>query len=287
MRILEFYNIWIKDCLTWPINYVKRKIKIKNIIPRLRKPIDSETIYINIHEWGGYPLKRRKNIKGIPPFECGLLYQLIRFSQQSTDKSIVLSITISDIDKYCHLSEIHKFCSNIYSVPNDGMDFSGYEHFYNHISNNRNAYVILTNSSVNSIQSDFLDSYISFMEHNPDVGILGVSASSMYYHTLLRNNFNPHIQSFFLLTTISVLNEIVKYNHNLFPGIGETNKHLLIRNGEVLLSKIALELGYNLAVIVDHNVTKLNYINYPFPKGDLRRFVKNPNAITSIINPKP
>ena len=109
--------------------------------------------------------------------------------------------------------------------------------------------VILTNSSVNAAQNDFLESYIHCMERHPQIGIFGYFLLYRMFQSLVRNNFTPHLQSFFLLTTTSVLREIAASNQNRFPGAGIGLKLLLIRKGEVALSRLVLRLGYRLAVI--------------------------------------
>lgn len=277
-RISDFYNIWVNDIILSLLP--SKKIIIKS---KLRTPINSKNVYVEIHEWGGYDIIRSKKINNIVPFECGLKYQIERFCQYRNKGKVHLTITMSDSWKSNHLDYIKSNCDCFLDVNNIGMDFSGYSTFFKRIVHQSNSYVILTNSSVNSFQSDFLDSYINFMECNKDVGLLGISCSSKYYHTLLRNNYNPHIQSFFILSTIDVLKEIVDLNGGVFPGIGITNKHLLIRNGEVLLSKLALQLGYKLAVVTENGVSKISYDNYPFPKGDYRCITLHPNTIFPII----
>lgn len=124
------------------------------------------------------------------------------------------------------------------------------------------------------------------MDQNPDIGILGVSYNSRCYQSLIYNNFNPHIQSFFLLTTIEVLNEIVELNHQVFPGKGVRYKLLLIRKGELALSSLALKLGYALAVVQEDG-SVLKFDRYTgrdaFLPGDMRIYVNNPNSINPIV----
>lgn len=275
----NWFSIWCSDI----------SFKYKQICNRAginREPVVSHDILVCIHEWGGYKQKRRKSIKGINDFECGLKFQLERFNNQILDSkwSKMINLTISDIDKFDYKCLLNNKIDAIHGVDNMGMDFSGYSFFYELIKNRSNSYVILTNSSVNKIQTDFLQGYIDYMENNPDVGILGISASSKYYHTLRRWNFNPHLQSFFLLTTIDVLNKIVNSNNGIFPGKFELNKHLLIRNGEVMLSQLAIRIGFNLAIVRDNGeVIKFNNQSYPLPTGDLRKYIKSPNSINPII----
>lgn len=281
-KIKEFYLIWIQDILVYPYNYLMLKKRQKKIIPLVRKEKCGKTVFVEIHEWGGYNGKRIKKVNRLPQFEVGLNAQLDRFCNYRGMYSLDITVTISDIDRAQNLDSITKVSDRVFEVDNRGMDFSGYSKFYSFIKDKNNSYVILTNTSINSMKNDFLDSYIEYMECNKDVGMLGISCSSKYYHTLLRNNYNPHLQSFFILTTIEVLNNIVKKNKGIFPGKGIVNKHLLIREGEVLLSRLALLNGYNLAVVTDNGVVKFNYNSYPFPKGDLRLYVKLPNYINLI-----
>lgn len=282
--VIDFFKVWIFDALFYPIKWVKNRALKSKIPTTQRADIESSVIHVCVHEWGGYPIVRSKKIKNIPQFECGLKYQIDRFAKYRKQNKVRLTVTISDPFLHENLNWIQCNSDQVLTVPNLGMDFSGYAHFYESIKNLPNSYVILTNSSVNSLQEDFLDSFIQYMNENRDVGLLGVSCSSKYYHTFIRNNYNPHIQSFFILTTISVLKEIVNRNNHKFPGTGIVNKHLLIRNGEVLISRRALELGYNLSIVYNHQVVKFNYRHYPFPKTDLRQSSIHPNAITKLIN---
>ncbi|MDR6527678.1 hypothetical protein J2787_003070 [Chryseobacterium rhizosphaerae] len=260
-------------------------------IKKKRSAVAGNTIRINIHEWGGYPLKRSKKVNVIPEFECGLYYQLERFTKDDgLDKNV--SVTISEITRHQHLEYIKSKVENVFSVSNDGMDFSGYNFFYESIKDLPNSYVILTNSSVNKIQTEFLKDYIKYMDDNLDVGILGVSYSSKKMQTLIRNNFTPHLQSFFLLTTTEVLKEIVEKNNGIFPGSTISHKLSLILKGEVKISEIAILLGYNLAVTLENksifkfgknNWFDNGYKRWKLKEGDVRLTVKNPNIINEII----
>lgn len=281
--IFGFCRVWILDLIFYPFRFFKNlKLRHQNIL-RFRDRVESQVIYVCVHEWGGYTLVRQKNIKNIKTFTCGLKYQLERFGNERSKYPIDLTITMSEPEKYSDFSLIKRSCDNFIPVSNVGMDFSGYWSFYNTIKYKKNAYVILTNSSVECYIHDFIGDYINYMEENKDVGILGISSSSKYYHTLVRNNFNPHLQSFFLLTTIDTLKNIIEANGGTFPGINEKNKHLLIRNGEVKISRLALELGYNLAVVGENGeVTKFNYNSYPLVRGDLRLTKEYPNRIYPI-----
>lgn len=277
----------------YPLEALKKLVSSHGEVERrrLRNAVKSTTIYVSVHEWGGYDLQRKKTIKHGSTFECGLRYQLSRFKIPVSGYKVDLTVTISEMEKYPHLNLVKESADLVVAVPNAGMDFSGYSDHYNRIKHLPNSYVILSNSSVDKDQQAFLEEYISYMENNPDVGILGISYSTKIYQTFVRNNFNPHLQSFFYLTTIDVLADIVKENGGKFPGDQIEHKLLLIRNGEVRVSQIALDLGYNLSVVQENGeVYKFGkkafwdngFNNWRLPFGDIRQINRYPNRINRL-----
>lgn len=294
---LYFFTIVFLEFLFLPFLYLFEELKkiVSSSKPlkrgKDRAPVSSKKIFINIHEWGGYGLKRKKTIKNGKEFTCGLEFQLLRFGNVSIDIEKEVILTVSDINLLKNRSAIVNEVDTIKSVSNYGMDFSGYSEFYNDVKGSQNAYIILTNTSVNSIQTEFLKDYISYMEANIDVGILGVSYCSKVIQSVIKNNFNPHLQSFFLLTTISVLDEIVAENGNKFPGEGIVYKRLLVKKGEIAMSMLAQKVGYNLAVTLeDGNVFKFGknscsdngYKRWKLNYSDVRLTCLNPNIINEI-----
>jgi len=291
----KFYIALLAEMLCFPVlisyNYYKwmfGQTSLNEYKVKLRKPIENTKLLINIHEWGGYNAVRTKKVSKISEFECGLQFQLQRFNNYKGSKELDIYLTISDAELLSYSINIKE--DRIIKVPNEGMDFSGYGAFFNHIKDWDNGYVILTNSSVNSIQDEVIDSYVDYMNANPDVGLLGVSYSTKIYQSLIRNNFNPHLQSFFLMTTVSVLNDIVTQN-NCFPGSGIADKLQLIRQGEVKISQIVLNLGYQLACVAEDGfVFKFNAYcmkdngrrSWPHPHGDYRTHAKHPNRLNPI-----
>ena len=295
--LLRFYFRILGELIILPFlclwEQVKKLISSKNKleVKRTRKKIDTSHIKINVHEWGGYPLVREKKVNVIPKFNCGLRFQLERFTSIKNIHTD-LYVTISDIDMYEDLAYVKSKSKEIISVSNIGMDFSGYAAFYEKVKDDVDSYIILSNSSVNSIQTDFLEGYLDYMDKNLDVGILGISYSGKMRQTLVRNNFTPHLQSFFLLTTTSLLREIVDANGGKFPGSDISHKLLLIREGEIKISQIALKLGYNLAVVLeDGNVAKFGnnskwdngYNRWNLYNDDVRLVNKIPNLINPIL----
>lgn len=273
------------------ILYSKKKPQLQ-IERKYRTPLISQTVFVGIHEWGGYRGIRTKKHKNGTEFKCGLVFQLNRFFNYSGKYTIDLSVTLSEKEKCLDLEYIQSKVNKLFFVSNVGYDFSGYSYFYNTIKKNDNSYVILTNTSVNALQTDFLDTYLDYMNQNLDVGMLGVSYCTKCYQSFVRNNFRPHLQSFFILTTIEVLDKMLKYNNGKFPGECINNKYQLIREGEIRLSEIILNLGYSLSTVLEDGcILKFEKMNswdnsyrywHHLPKGDMRAYVQNPNSINPI-----
>jgi len=296
-QLIQFFLIVFLELVFLPFLYFfewfKNKISSNKPlnVKRIREGVISEEIHINIHEWGGYSDVRKKRIKNTDEFTCGLKAQLERFKYGTENVQKKLYLTVSDIGLLKNRKQIENDVDVLESVSNYGMDFSGYAKFYEMIKDKPNAYVLLSNTSINAIQVNFLDDYRDYMEKNPDVGMMGISYCSKTMQTLLRNNFNPHLQSFFLLTTIDVLNQIVFENNNKFPGKGIIYKRLLVKKGEIAMSKLTQKLGYNLAVSLENGSVfkfgKNNFFDNGFNRWelnytDVRLSCKNPNAINII-----
>ncbi len=285
LSTLKFCLLLIDDIVKYVCRIFRKKDELLITGDKHRKEIEDGTVYVCVHEWGGYPIIRRKTLKEGITFICGLKAQLMRYEQERKNRLVELTVTMSDSNKCKDLDYIKKHSDNLIEVSNVGMDFSGYASFHKRIRGNLNSYVILSNSSVEISQDNFLDGYIKYMENNPDVGILGISYSTKMYQTLIRRNFTPHIQSFFLFTTIDVLNEIVENNQGHFPGENISNKRLLIRKGEIGLSTLALKLGYNLAVVFPTTGKPFKFVNqsqWDKPLGDIRLKIDCPNRINPI-----
>lgn len=282
----KFYSILCVELALWPLLWMTDRYR--RIVcqapekPKYRTPVEEHHVLVGVHEWGGYNLDRRKTIKHGATFECGLRGQLERFCGKP---EVELVVTISDASRYDEMEYVRMRANNVIEVDNRGMDFSGFAALYERYKNGPNRYVILTNSSVNALQEEFLNGYIDYMEHNLEVGMLGISYCTKMIQTLVRDNFRPHLQSFFLLTTIDVLREVVTLNGGKFPGNGVAHKLLLIRQGEIRLSQLVRKAGYRLAVINPQNGKPYKfecYKRWALPLGDIRQQIDTPNRITPI-----
>lgn len=173
---IAFYALLVSEliCLPWlsAREVLKKRRKTAGPPLRRRPPVASKQVYVCVHEWGGYPMRRQKTIKHGATFDCGLEAQLERFSPYRASGRVELTVTLSAADRHPDLSAIRNRTDHLILSCNKGMDFSGYAAFFDRIKNKPDAYVILTNSSVNAAQNDFLESYIRCMDRHPDAGLV-------------------------------------------------------------------------------------------------------------------
>lgn len=281
---IVFFCILLKEFFSYPILLLSHWLHVYQSIEgegKKRNSVIDNKIKVCIHEWGGYPLVRVKKIKKGVAFKCGLKGQVERFC---ANPHVEIFLSISDLNRWSGI-ELPKNIK-IHEVSNVGMDFSGYNAFFQFYKNAPNSYVILSNTSVNlDSPSNFLEGYINYMNNNQDVGALGISYCTRMIQTFIRPNFTPHLQSFFILTTLDVLREVVALNNGRFPGADINCKLLLIRKGEIGLSRLIQKAGYKLAVVnpLDGIPFKFTtYNHWKWTKGDIRQYLNNPNYITPI-----
>lgn len=272
------------------ILHLNKNMPVK-VRKKQRNPILSNEVIVHAHEWSGYPFERHKVIKYTGnKFLCGLRFHFERLRDYQGHRQIRNILTVSDLDdNYSERLTCEKFFDKsveVYGVPNRGMDFGGYGFVVKNLIAGDNKYIFLTNTSVNADSDVFIDEYINIFRAQSNLGLLGISYSSKVYQSLIRDNYTPHVQSFFLLTTTDILREITAANGGVFPGENENYKLSIIRFGEAKLSQIILSLGYDIGIINEEGKLQLLPVqkDSSLVEGDYRLFVKKPNFINRIIN---
>ncbi len=306
---MKFWSIIFLEAVFSPFlflfNELKNRFSSKKNYDQIQKPSlnvqkINRTVFV-VHEWAGYPIERTKQIKPfLSPFACGLknqLESLIHYRKNfQKDRLAYYFLTISDFsDAYVKMLENINLPIGFFEkipVSNIGMDFSGYGHIIrNKLEESDDDLVFLINSSVSGNFSDKIDDYIKAFELNHELGLLGVSYSTKIYQTLIRNNFRPHVQSFFMVARASVLVKILKNNNLVFPGENETNKYSIIRFGEAKLTKLIQDLGFQVGVVETDGQLHLlpqatvfnNYFNsWRLPHGDRRLSNGLPNYVHKL-----
>lgn len=306
--MIKFYLVVATELLFLPFLYLfeifkrllGRFLRVKEIYKVNKNQLSNEVLYV-IHEWAGYSFTRKKTIKYINrEFECGLMYQLTRLKNYEGNYKLRKILTISDCNESyldgLKNSNLNPDNLEIYPVKNTAMDFTGYNFVINDIiTDSKDRVVFLTNTSVDSNVSSFIDEYVKMIRENPTIGLIGTSYSTKVYQSLIQNNFRPHLQSFFLVSRLSVLREVINFSGGVFPGSDEDFKLAIIRFGEVRITEIVQEIGYKVCVVHEDGVITTipkshrfynGYYNWTLPYNDYRLHSLHPNRINLVLKPQ-
>lgn len=240
-----------------------------------------------IVEWNGYPLVRKKKF-GKTYLECGiepLLEGMSTFSA-GMDIEVHLMVNCSE-DKwfykysprskhyrapkeaYLALKDKYDFVSEVCFRGNAGMDLGAYNDALSTFR--KQAYtgmVGFLNSSVRPPNREqWLQDYHQILSANHCQGICGISLNS--HNTNLKPPvFAPHVQSFFIYTTMALMDEVFPEG---FPtNDGTVDKLSLIEQGEIGISKKVLASGYGIACRAFPDFFYREGMEWTIPEGDLR-----------------
>ena len=224
-------------------------------------------VHIIIVEWMGYPLFRKK-VLGANNVKCGLGRILECMQKHDAGMEYTCSIvvnrnenqsgnifvrhleefwpfnTLSNYssrwnteEKYEKLIRGYSFVNQLFFRENSGQDIGAYDFGYKYLNDQQfNGDVLLMNSSVSGPISDgWLLKYHDLFHKEPDTGLCGITMNA---------DAGPHVQSFFLYTSMSVLNHV--YPQGLPGGSALVDKGDLIHKGEIAISAGVLDAGYGI-----------------------------------------
>lgn len=249
-----------------------------------------EKINVILAEWSGYPLKRKKKI--LHTVTCGLAEILDSFAHFSPGVDFDLHIVItgesvtpvstlrrvaekigiskqSTKAKYGRLQEQYSFITQTHFRDNVGYDIGSYNHGLAILrTNGYDGDVLLMNSSVVPPTRDgWLLEYRKLFHQREDVGLCGISMNS---HNTVKSPpvFMPHVQSFFLYSTMAILNQV--YGKMLPGSLVSNDKIAVIEQGEIAISQKMLSAGYGIRCSQFPDFTYKKGEAWTIPEGDLR-----------------
>jgi hypothetical protein len=143
------------------------------------------------------------------------------------------------------LPQEYGFVKQVLYHDNSGTDVGAYNLGYQYLKEITYAGdVLFMNTSLSGPSEDYwlLKYYVAFHKY-PDVGLCGISMNS--HDTNMSGNppFKPHVQSFFLYTSMSVLTDVFPEN---LSGFRSQEKLDVIENGEIGISAKVLEKAYSI-----------------------------------------
>jgi len=252
-------------------------------------------VRIILVDWMGYPVKRRRRM-GRRKFPCGLDRVLQNFDRHSAGVKFDVYLIINGVKEYVPTlrdlirvfppmgkdqwsktkTEGYKgypskypFLRKVLFRSNEGRDIGGYNYGYSLLKEEGyNSDVIFMNSNVRGpFDSGWLLKYYNLFRKWSDTGACGISLNS-HFRTKKVYDFQPHIQSFFIYTSMRVLRIVFPGD---LPGASVLGKEELIRNGEVGISQEIIKAGYGICASTFENFQYKKDKDWKIPTGDIRQ----------------
>ena len=256
-----------------------------------------KNIQIVLLEWMGYPLYRKKllrdkhincglgrlldNFEKYSPgidFECMVVFNkcdtqpsgwLSKIANNSLLRPLFFNSPLTnDKRKYDDLLARYPFVSQHFYRDNINQDIGAYDFFYRHLrEKNYTGDVVFINSSTRGpSQENWLKKYHILYRKHAKTGFLGISLNS--HNTSVDNcPFSPHVQSFFIYTSMEVLNDV--FPNGLIDN-SELDKGQLINQGEISMSKKVLDKQWAICCSTFPDFLYKSNDSWIIPEGDIR-----------------
>lgn len=258
IKILAYRNMLKtkSDKLFFKYFHGKKKYKVKIILV----------------DFSDYPLHRKKRLFRYD-IECGLgnlLENMTKF-KAGVQFEVILVVNEKGQEKRVVYNSLKKysFIEKIFFRDNTAFDFGAYNKGYQYLR--EIAYdgdIVFMNSSTRGPYNDYwLLKYSHLFHRRKNIGLCGISLNSHTTH--LRNSvFRPHVQSFFMYTSMNVLMEI--FNDSLPTPNSDSKKLDIITYCEIEFSTKMLDGNYGICSKLFENFVYYKGGKWRVPTGDLR-----------------
>ncbi len=249
-------------------------------------------IEIVFNHWHGHDWRRVKRVGGID-FRCGLEVVLRNMTRHRPGCPCRVLLVVNEADeaswpRYRALQRRFPIVSDIIFRNNVGWDFGAYDEGYRRLrEDGHTGDVVFMNTSVNGPHQDgWLREFRDLFHSRPRTGLCGASVNSHTTHFKARRLFRPHLQSYFVYTTMRVLRAV--FPRHLPGAFVRSNKIALISAGETQLSTRVLEAGLGIRCTAFPDFCYFKGRRYALPAGSFRHFIVNrlnlPAAETERVN---
>lgn len=253
-------------------------------------------VKIILVDWIGYPLQRRrrmgrnKHICGLGPllknlqtYEPGIGYDLMLIINSVLQESKPIFRQFPALIKrrqrqikrrkarYLKLKQQYQIISTlIFRESNLGKDIGAYDFGFNELK--KEGYtgdVVMMNTNIRGpSENDWLINYYKLFRKHQNTGLCGVSLNS-HDTTQTPPVFDPHVQSFFIYSTMEVLKKAFP---NILPGADfDVEKDKLIQTGEIGISRTILDMGYGIVASMFPEFHYKKEQEWSLQEGDLRQ----------------
>lgn len=233
-----------------------------------------QKVKIILNDFADYPLFRQKYI--FQDFiQCGIgniLQNMMKFDAGISFEVILIinEKTKNDRGKYTLLKIIYPFIDKIIFRDNTGFNFGAYNRGYQYLKEiGYDDYVVFMNSSARGPDNHYwLLNYYYLFNTKEDIGLCGVSLNSHTTH-LNEMTFKPHIQSFFMFTSMQILKDVF-VDDLPAADLEAARKIERITKGEIEFSNKILMKEYGIRSILHKKFVYYRGCDWKIPYGDPR-----------------
>lgn len=231
-----------------------------------------QRVKIILNDFSDFPLFRQKHIYQ-DVIQCGignLLRNMMQFDAGMSFEVILIinEKTKRDREKYTVLKTRYPFIGKIIFRDNIGFDFGAYNRGYQYLKEiGYDDYVVFMNSSARGPYKDYwLLNYSSLFSTRENIGLCGASLNSHTTH-LNETRFNPHVQSFFMFTSMQILRNVF-VDHLPAAYLVAASKMERITKGEIEFSNKILLKNYGICSILHKRFIYYRDCDWKISYGD-------------------
>ncbi len=238
------------------------------------------SVKIIVAHFDGYPLYREKEVF-TSRISCGIgrLFDRMLQFRAGVPYEVILVVNLHNgadrLQKQEYYRQIQKkytFIEKVILRGNSGFDYGGYNDGFRYLKESGFCGdVVFMNSSVRGPYCHaWLLSYQYLLYSAKNIGLCGISMNSHATHLPLeKQSFAPHVQGFFLYTTMGIAREV--YGDSL-PGADTPmgDKERNITEGELGFSSKMLEKGFGIRCKLFRDFIYYQGGTWDIPEGDHR-----------------
>ena len=217
-----------------------------------------DSIKIILVDWSKNALQSERNMGFNWFFNKQGLINLLQNMKAKKAYPIEIILVINDASlehEYDYLTHSFEFIDQIiYRKSNTGLDWGAYNEAYQRLKlENFEGTIILMNSAcLGPTHDDWLDVYLNLLNEDKNTGAVGASYNG--FAGSKSSEFLPHLQSYFLLTSMKILQSVFP---NELPYKETEMKRDIIYDGEIEFSTQILTSGYSIK-------SPMNQFNYKY-----------------------
>lgn len=211
-------------------------------------------IKIILIDWGKNNIKSERTMGFDWFYNKPGVYSILKNMHQRKSQPFELILVINDAsleNEYDYLQDEFTFIETIiYRSTNKGMDWGGYYEGVQYLKKQtyEGDLILMNSGCIGPTTNDWMDPYVKLFNSDNNVGLVGATYCG-YAICLDGQAFSPHIQSYFLYSSMRIVTFILSDG---LTGLDSEEKKDVIEKGEIEFSQKILKKGYCIKAKLDN-----------------------------------